>query len=61
MKEIYLTVSEISILFKISRQAIHKWIHLKKIKASRAGRNWRIKPDDLEAFIECNFDKKDKL
>ncbi len=58
MEKIYLTVSEISNLLNISRQAIHKWIQLKKIKAYRAGRNWRIKPEDLELFITCNLDKK---
>ncbi len=51
MKEIFLTVAEITILLKVSRQAVSKWIKKGKLTAYKVDNRWRIKTSDLEKFL----------
>lgn len=45
----YYSITEVSKMFKISRQAVHKWIKEKKIKAERIGEKLiRIPKDEVE-------------
>jgi excisionase family DNA binding protein len=45
-------VSEAADYLAMSQDTIHNWIKSGRLKASRIGRFWRIRPQDLEAFID---------
>ena len=48
----FYTVTDISKLLKVSRQAVHKWIMEGKLKAYQVSSLYRIKEEDLETFIK---------
>ena len=48
----YYKVSEISTLFRVSKQAVYSWIAEGKLKAIRVGGTVRIPKSALEPFIQ---------
>ena len=46
----YLTVSEVAQRLRVTPEAVQTWCRKGKLKAIRAGRNWRIAPADVDAF-----------
>ena len=50
--DIYLSVKEICILLKVSRQAVCLWIKAGRLKAYKAGKAYRILTSDLENFLK---------
>ena len=52
----YLTVRQIAKKLDITEEWVRDLIKSKEIKATKIGK-WRIKPEDLEAFIESRTNK----
>ncbi len=50
MTKQYLTADEVAKMLLVSRQTVSSWCRTGKLKAIRAGREWRIRPDDLDKF-----------
>lgn len=50
-----LTVKEIAVLLKTSRQQVRKMIHSGLLPAVKIGREWRVDMDYLESFLEENM------
>jgi len=48
----YFKVSEISALFKVSKQAVYSWIAEGKLKAIKVGGTVRIPKSALEPFVQ---------
>jgi excisionase family DNA binding protein len=48
-----LTTKEVARRLKVTPQTVQRLIHRRELKASRVGRDWRIKPSALEAFLEA--------
>jgi excisionase family DNA binding protein len=48
------TVKEAEEILKVKGRAIRDYIKNGKLKASKIGRGWVIKKEDLEKFIEQN-------
>jgi excisionase family DNA binding protein len=48
----YMTVREIARALRLSEHTINRWCRLGLLKASRAGKAWRVAPADLTAFLE---------
>lgn len=46
----YFKVTEVAQLFKVTRQAVYKWINEGQLRAVRIGMSTRIRSDDLAAF-----------
>ncbi|MGB3978774.1 MAG: helix-turn-helix domain-containing protein [Tepidanaerobacteraceae bacterium] len=49
-----LTVSEVAQLMKVTPQTVLRWIYTKRLKAYKAGGQWRIRPEDLQYFIAAD-------
>ena len=47
----YLSVDEIATELDVNPETVRRWIRLGKLKSVKAGRQHRIKPEDLEAFL----------
>ena len=45
------SIAETAKYLGMSQDTIHNWIKSGRLKASRIGRFWRLRPQDLEAFI----------
>jgi excisionase family DNA binding protein len=46
------SIREVANYLAMSQDTIHDWIKSGRLRASRIGRYWRIRPRDLEAFID---------
>jgi excisionase family DNA binding protein len=49
----FMTVKDVSDLLQVGETTIRNWIHNGDLTAIDVGREWRIAPKDLEAFIEA--------
>lgn len=54
IKNELLTVSEVSAQLKISKNTVYKLISEEKIIASKIGRQWRVRREDLEQFVSVS-------
>ncbi len=57
MSEEYLTPEEIAAHFKVSKQAVYKWVHSGKLRHRRIGRSVRIPREALDEFIAQSEEK----
>ena len=48
-----MSVKEIADLLQVCEPTIRNWIHAGELPAVDVGREWRIAPKDLEAFLEA--------
>lgn len=46
----YYTCEEIAQMYKVKVITVWDWIRRKKLSAIKIGRDYRVKPDDLEKF-----------
>ena len=47
----FLTVREVAELVQVSEATVRHWIKLRELRAIALGREWRVIPRDLEAFL----------
>jgi excisionase family DNA binding protein len=57
MEERLLTPEEVGKLLGKSRLTIVRWLAKGIIKGIKVGNSWRVKPEDLDAFIEAQQSK----
>lgn len=50
----FMTTHEIAELLKVSEATVRTWIHEKKLRAVRFGREFRVPFKDLEAFVNAH-------
>jgi excisionase family DNA binding protein len=50
----FLTVKEVADLVQVSEVSVRHWIKLQQLRAIDLGREWRIIPRDLEAFLDTH-------
>jgi excisionase family DNA binding protein len=48
-----LTVAEVATVMRVSRMTVYRLIRRGQLKAIRVGRNYRVKGDDLETYLEA--------
>lgn len=48
----FMSVKEVSDLLQVGETTVRNWIHNRELPAINVGREWRIAPKDLEAFLE---------
>jgi excisionase family DNA binding protein len=48
-----LTVAEVATLMRVSRMTVYRLIRRGQLKAIRVGRNYRVREDDLERYLEA--------
>lgn len=49
-----LTTHETAALLKVSEATVRAWIARRDLRAIKFGREWRIAPRDLEAFLDAH-------
>ena len=47
-----LTVEQIAECLGVSTKTVRRWIQARQLTAFRAGRQWRVSPQDLAHFLE---------
>lgn len=52
-----LTIKQVANFLQVSTKTIRRLIKCDKIKASKVGRAWRIKQEDVEAYLNMNSNK----
>ena len=57
-EDVVLTTEEATQYLKISKPTLLKHVHLRKIKATKVGRNWRFLQSDLYRFLNGNEGEK---
>ena len=50
--EIYYTIEEVAKMLKVVYLTVYRWIQGDKLKAYKAGKQYRIKKADLDKFME---------
>ena len=60
MNENLLSAKEISKQYKVSYITVFRWIKSGKLKAFKVGKQYRVKQEDLEAFIEESKSERTK-
>ena len=59
VEELY-TVKEAATILKVSERAILDWLRSGRLRGSKAGKAWRIRQSDLEAFLGKSEEREDK-
>ena len=52
----YLTVRQAAKRLDLTEERVRELINLKEIRATKVGK-WRIRPEDLEAFVKSRMNK----
>ena len=55
--EVY-TLQEVQDLLQVTRRTLYTWIKDGKLKAFRAGREWRVTKETLQEFLRTGTDGK---
>ncbi len=48
-----LTVAEVATVMRVSRMTVYRLIRRGQLKAIRVGRNYRVREDDLNEYLEA--------
>ena len=51
-KEEYYSIDEVAKMLKVAYLTVYRWVRSGKLKAVKAGKQYRIKRDDLDIFLE---------
>ncbi len=54
----FLTPEEVAEQLRVSRRTVYAWLHSGRLRAAKAGKHWRIRPEDIETFLRPNDDRK---
>jgi putative molybdopterin biosynthesis protein len=57
-EEKYYTIEEIAKMLKVAYLTVYRWIQSGKLKAYKAGKQYRVKKEDLNSFITSYERKK---
>ena len=52
MNEKLLTPEQVAERLRVTERTVYSWLRRGKLPALKLGRLWRIRPDDLETFLE---------
>ena len=50
--EQYYSIKEVATMLKVAYLTVYRWIKSGKLKAVKAGKQYRIKKEDLDKFIK---------
>jgi excisionase family DNA binding protein len=49
----YRTPEEVAGDLQVTRRTVYEWLRSGRLRGVRAGRGWRIRPEDVEVFLEA--------
>ncbi len=50
--EEYYSLDEVAKLLKVAYLTVYRWVQTKKLTALKAGKQYRIKKEDLDSFLK---------
>ena len=50
----YYSIEEVAKILKVAYLTVYRWIQAKKLSALKAGKQYRIKKEDLDKFLKKN-------
>ena len=59
-QEQYYTIEEVAKMLKVVYLTVYRWIQARKLVAYKAGKQYRIKEDDLKDFMRMQKPRKTK-
>lgn len=51
-QEEYFTINEVAKKLKVAYLTVYRWIQANKLKAVKAGKQYRIKKEELDKFLK---------
>jgi len=51
-KEQYYKIEEVAVMLKVAYLTVYRWIQADKLKAVKAGKQYRIKQENLDSFLK---------
>ncbi len=51
-EEQYYSIKEVAKILKVAYLTVYRWIQNKKLPSFRAGKQYRIKKDDIDTFMK---------
>lgn len=60
-EETYYTTQEVAKRFKVTYLTVFRWIKSGKLKAFKVGKQYRVKQEDLETFLEHSKSERTQL
>jgi putative molybdopterin biosynthesis protein len=48
----FYSIEELAKILKVSYLTVYRWVKLGKLKTNKAGKQYRIKKEEIESFIE---------
>lgn len=52
-KEQYYSIEEVAKMLKVAYLTVYRWIQTGKLRAVKAGKQYRIKKEDLDIFLKA--------
>lgn len=56
-----LTPEEVATELRVTRRTVYEWLRNGKLPGLRAGRWWRVRREDLTAFLRAGTDERSEL
>jgi len=53
----FFTTTEVAERLKVAPRTVGEWIRTGQLRAIKAGRDWRVSPNDLDAFLYANANR----
>lgn len=54
MQDEYIKPEEAAIRLRVHEDTIRDWCRTGRLRATKVGKQWRIKPQDIDAFLRPN-------
>jgi len=54
----FLTCDEVAAMYQVETITVWSWIRGKKLNAIRTGKEYRIRPEDVQAFNEARYTRQ---
>lgn len=51
----FLTVAEVAAVMRVSKMTVYRLVHSGELPAVRVGRSFRVKQEDVDAYIRSSF------
>jgi len=61
MQEEFVTPEEAASRLRVHEDTIRDWCRTGRLKATKVGKQWRIRPQDIEAFLKPNEEVPKKV
>ncbi len=58
INEQYYTIEEVARMLKVAYLTVYRWIQSGKLEAYKAGKQYRVKKEDLDSFVTSYKRKK---